>query len=76
MPLDIKDRFGKPVLMVLPVSSTDAGAMEAKRARRTYCDFLLQDGIPVYPTLERAARALGRVAAYRLGAPLGPLGSN
>jgi len=38
--------------------------VEAERGRREIRDQYLTMGIPPYPTLERAARAVANVAAY------------
>ncbi|MBA7600994.1 hypothetical protein ES703_08057 [subsurface metagenome] len=64
IPVDIKTNSGKPVIMVLPVGGTDVDMLEAEKARRQFRDFYLRNGIPVYPSLERAARAIAKVVQY------------
>lgn len=63
-PVNIKRRFGKPVVMVLPVGSEEVEMIDAERGRREIRDTYLDAGIPVYPTLERAARAVAHVIEY------------
>ena len=64
VPVDIKNRFGKPVVMVLPVENVGSATLEAEGARRRVCDYYLEQGLPVYLTLERAARALVNFTGY------------
>jgi len=64
VPVDIKGKFGKPVIMVMPVEATGADALQAEGARRDVCDYFLERGIPVYLTLERAAKALANLVGY------------
>jgi len=63
-PVNIKRRFGKPVIMVLPIGSDEVEMIDAERGRREIQAIYLNEGIPVYPTLERAARAVANVIAY------------
>jgi len=63
-PIDIKRRFGKPVVMVLPVGSEEVEMMDAEKGRREIRATYLDAGIPVYPTIERAARAVAHVIEY------------
>lgn len=64
VPVDVKKRLDKPVVMVLPVEAIGADALEFEGARRNICDYYLSQGIPVYLTLERAAKALANLAGY------------
>lgn len=64
IPVEIKKRLGKPVIMVLPMGSTEVEMMDGEKLRREFCGFYLSQGIPVYPTLERAARAVANVVQY------------
>jgi acyl-CoA synthetase (NDP forming) len=63
-PARVRDRFGKPIVIVLPVGGDDLGMMEAEKGRREIRDQYLSMGVPSYPTLERAARAVANVATY------------
>ena len=64
IPVDIRTRFGKPVIIVLPVEAIGADVLEFEGARRELCDYYLGQGIPVYLTLERAAKALSNFFGY------------
>lgn len=64
VPVEVKSRLGKPIVMVMPVEATGAENLELEADRRSLCDYYLKHGIPVYLTLERAARALSSVARY------------
>jgi acyl-CoA synthetase (NDP forming) len=63
-PVKVKRRFGKPVIMVLPIGSDEVEMIDAERGRREIRATYLNEGIPVYPTLERAARAIANVTGY------------
>ena len=63
-PARVRDRLGKPIAIVLPVGGDEVEMVEAERGRREIRDQYLTMGIPPYPTLERAARAVANVAAY------------
>jgi len=64
VPARVRDRFGKPIVIVLPVDGDEVEMIEAERGRRKIRDRYLSMGIPSYPTLERAARAVANVAGY------------
>jgi len=64
VPVDIKNKFGKPVVMVMPVEATGTAALESEGARRHIRDYYLEQGLPVYLTLERAAKALVNFTGY------------
>ncbi len=64
VPIDIKNKFNKPVMMVMPVEATAADAVEFEGARRSLTDYYLGQGLPVYLTLERAAKALANLIGY------------
>ncbi|MFH0767952.1 MAG: hypothetical protein V1932_00090, partial [Chloroflexota bacterium] len=63
-PVEVKREFGKPTVMVLPVEATGSDVVEFEGARRNVCDYYLREGIPVFLTLERAAKALANMAGY------------
>ena len=63
-PIEARDKFGRPVIMVLPVEGTGAEFTEAEGARRRVADFYLKHDIPVFLTLERAAVTLSRFVTY------------
>jgi acyl-CoA synthetase (NDP forming) len=64
VPARVRDRLGKPIVIVLPVDGDEVEMIEAERGRRKIRDQYLRLGIPAYPTLERAARAVANVATY------------
>ncbi len=64
VPLDIKERFGKPVVIVMPVEAISTATLESEGDRRKIRDFYFQNGIPVYLTKDRAAKALANLTAY------------
>ncbi len=64
IPLAIGRKFGKPIIMVLPLGSTGVDSLDVEKVRREFRDFHIKHRIPVYPTLERAARAVAHVVRY------------
>ena len=64
VPVEVKKRLGKPLIVVLPIEATGADAVELEGDRRRIGDYYLSEGIPVYLTLERAAKALANLAGY------------
>ena len=64
VPVDVKKRFGKPIVMVLPVEATGADEVEFESNQRKIRSYYLGEGIPVYLTLERAAKALSNLVGY------------
>jgi acyl-CoA synthetase (NDP forming) len=64
VPVDVKRRLGKPIVMALPIEATSADATELEVTRRHTRDYYLGEGIPVFLTLERAAKALVNMVAY------------
>ncbi|MDD5288742.1 MAG: CoA-binding protein [Dehalococcoidales bacterium] len=64
VPVEARDKFGKPVIMVLPEESNGVAYIESEGARRRAADFYLKQGMPVFLTLERAAIALSKFVDY------------
>ncbi|MFH1382085.1 MAG: CoA-binding protein [Chloroflexota bacterium] len=64
IPVEAKRKFGKPIVMVLPVEAMTADTAELEAERRKVCEYYLKEGIPVFDTLERASRALANLAGY------------
>lgn len=64
VPVDIKEKFGKPVVMVMPVEAISTESLESEGERRKIRDFFLRNRIPVYLTKERAAKALANLTGY------------
>lgn len=67
VPVMVKEKYGKPMVVVLSEETSDAGPVEIEfeADRRTLRDYYLAKGIPVYPTLNRAAKAIFNVARYK-----------
>ncbi len=64
IPVTVNRKSGKPVIMVLPLGSTGSDSIGVEQVRREFREFYISHGIPVYPTLERAARAVAHVVEY------------
>lgn len=64
VPLRIKERFEKPVVVVLPVVQPDVGALGEEEERRRIQNYYLSAGIPVYPCLERAVKGISSLIQY------------
>ena len=64
VPITISKRQRKPVVMVLCVTPTEVELLEVEGEWRRIKDRYLAAGIPVYPTVERAAKALANFVAY------------
>ncbi len=60
----VRDRWGKPIVLVIQLGGDEVEMIEAEKGRREIRDQYLSMGIPSYPTLERAVRAVANVAAY------------
>jgi acyl-CoA synthetase (NDP forming) len=65
LPLEVKEKFGTSVMMVLGEEVTDPEMIEFEQDRRDLRQYYLTHGIPVYPTVERAVKALARVIQYQ-----------
>jgi acyl-CoA synthetase (NDP forming) len=63
-PGKVRDKDGKPVVIVLPIGGDEVDKIEAEKGRREIRDTYLSTGIPSYPSLERAVRAVAHVAGY------------
>lgn len=64
VPVDIRNKFGKSVVVVMPVEAVGIAALEFEGTRRRVRDYYLEQGLPVYLTLERAAKALTNFTGY------------
>jgi acetyl-CoA synthetase (ADP-forming)/acetyltransferase len=60
----VKERYGKPVVMVLPLGGEEVEMAEAESKRRKARDWYRERGILALPTLERATRAVANVVDY------------
>ncbi|MDP6509966.1 MAG: CoA-binding protein [Dehalococcoidia bacterium] len=64
LPVELQRRWGIPVIVVLREGGDLPPALEWEAERRRLRGYYQQRGIPVYPTAERAMRALGQAIAY------------
>ena len=64
VPAEIKEKYAKPVVAVMPVEAVSMATLASEGERRHARDFLHERGIPVFLTLERAARALVNLTGY------------
>jgi len=64
VPVDIKAKSGKSVVMVMPVEAIGSDGIESERDRRRISEFYFQHKIPVFMTIERAAKALVNFISY------------
>jgi acyl-CoA synthetase (NDP forming) len=65
IPAKIREEYGKPVVVILHPTVTDVGMLKAEGEWRKVKDRYLSMGIPVYLSLERAAKALSNLIRYR-----------
>lgn len=64
IPVEIKNRFGSQIIIVLPVEAIAPEFIERENNRRKTRDYFHSEGIPVFLTLDRAIRALASVDQY------------
>ena len=65
IPLAIKEKYGKPIIMVLSEEVSDAEMIGFEADRRELRNYYLDHGVPVYPTLERAIKSLAHFVKYQ-----------
>jgi acyl-CoA synthetase (NDP forming) len=65
IPVNIKNMFNKPVIIILPEEFTGAEDIELEAERRKIRDFFFANKIPVYPNEQRAFKALSNIAEFR-----------
>jgi len=65
IPLKVKGAFGKSIYVTLSEEVSDAEMIEFEADRRSLRHYYITHGIPVYPTLERAVKALAHVVRYQ-----------
>ena len=63
--VSIRDKFGLPVVAVLGEELNDEDKIAFESDRRALRSFYISRGIPVYPTIERAAGAIANVVRYK-----------
>ncbi len=65
IPVRIKQKYGKPFIMVLSEEVSDVELVEFEADRRGLRNYYLSQDIPVYPTVERAIKSLANFARYQ-----------
>jgi acyl-CoA synthetase (NDP forming) len=65
IPVEIKEKYGKPVVIVLTEELNSVDAMELEEGRRKLRDYYFANGIPVYLSEQRAFTALAHLAKFR-----------
>jgi acyl-CoA synthetase (NDP forming) len=64
LPVQIKDEFGLPVIVVLREDGDPRGDLEYEKELVRLRTYYHENGVATYPTAERAFRALGQVVGY------------
>jgi acetyltransferase len=65
VPVRIKEKYGKPVVIILPEELTGIDSLELEEERRRLRDFYFTNGIPVYKNEVQAFAALSRLAKFK-----------
>lgn len=68
VPVSIKERFGKPLVLVQPRIPNEVEMLHLERENRLTRDRCLEAGIAVYPSLPRAVKACASILSYYHGA--------
>lgn len=63
-PVEVRRKWGLPVVVVLREGGDLPGEVRWEAERRRLRSYYQERGIPVYPTVERAMKALGRAIGY------------
>lgn len=64
VPIEVKEQSGKPVVVILAEELTGVNDLELEKERREIRDFFFKNQIPVFPTEERAFKAIANMAKY------------
>jgi len=64
VPAAVRDKFGKPVVVVLPVGGEEVEMAEAEKGRRQARDRYRKLGILALPSLDRVAKVVANVVTY------------
>ena len=66
VPIEIKKRSGKPVVVILAEELSGVNDLELEKERREIRDFFFKNRIPVFPTEARAFKTIANMAKYNL----------
>lgn len=64
VPLKIRERFGKPVVSVVPLVQPDIDTLGEEEERRRIHHYYVNAGIPVYSDMERAIKSISSLVQY------------
>lgn len=64
---EVREKYGKAILMVLPDIVSDAGMIDLEAEWRRERDAYQAEGFPVFKSLDRAARALSHFIKFHRG---------
>ncbi len=65
IPVNIKNKYNKPVVIIIPEDLTGTENIELEEERRELRDYYFKQGIPVYKSEQRAFTALGNHARFK-----------
>ena len=65
IPVNIRNKFGKPVVIILPEDLTGVRDIGVEEERREIRDYYFKKGIPVYSSEPRGFSALANLAKFR-----------
>ena len=65
IPIVIKDKYRKPVIIVLTEENTSLDTLEVEAERRRLRDYYMAHGIPVYLNESRAMTSISHLAKYK-----------
>lgn len=65
IPVNIKRKYNKPVVIILPEDLSGAEDIDIEEERRQLRDFYFRHNIPVFRSEQRAFRALGNLARFK-----------
>jgi acyl-CoA synthetase (NDP forming) len=60
----VREASAKPFIVTMPAPTASSDAIQVEETRMRYREWYLAHGIPVFETLRRAVRALGRIIRY------------
>lgn len=64
IPVNLKKKFNKPVVIILPEELTSVETIDIEEERRKIRDYFFSHGIPVYLTEQKTFTALGNLAKF------------
>jgi len=64
IPVNIKKKYNKPVVIILPEDLTGVENIDIEEERRELRDYYFGNNIPVYKSEQRAFKALGNLARF------------